>query len=88
MDSGESSLGVGEQRQEACQLNGKSPRAQGIVIRTEGGPRGVLDTKKAISALRVSISTSVKWVDSVTSSSSNTVFAKQSFNFFFLIFPM
>lgn len=51
---------------------------QTVVLRDEDDPR-VLETRKATTTLWVSTSTFVKWVDSVTFSSSNAGFDNLSF---------
>lgn len=50
------------------------PRAQRIALRGEAGESPSLDTRKAITALGVSISESVKWVGSETFPSSNALY--------------
>lgn len=62
------------------------PGTQTMVLRGEEDP-GVLETRKATTTLWVSISTSVKWVDSVTFSSSNTVFDNLSFILYDVLGP-
>lgn len=73
--------------------NGGSPAAewaetgtQTIVLRGEEDP-GVLEKRKATTTLWVSISTSVKWVDSVSFSSFNTVFDNLSFILYDVLGP-
>lgn len=69
--------GIGE----ACQLNEKSPGLRG-----EGEPWGQ-NTRTATTALERSISTSVKWPDSMTFSSSSSLdLPINCLFFFFLIF--
>lgn len=88
MESGDSSWGGGGRGAEAggigeaCQLNGKSPGLRESSSGVKGNP-GVGNTRKAATALKCSISTSVKWLDSIIFSSSNGLDLSINCLFFF-----